>query len=121
MVERRTRDRKASGSSPCRSSGRIFFSKVSFLCLERLSGYEQSLQHRVLRTFEGNRGHVGTTGRSVVTEDRREGFLGDRGNIRGFSPGVDVTGVQRPVEQSREDWGMCVCMCVYRQGSQDSA
>ena len=58
--------------------------------------------------FKGNRGHVGTTGRSVVTEDRREGFLGDSGNIRGFSHGVDVTGDQRHVEQSREDWGMCV-------------
>ena len=32
MVERRTRDRNFSGSSPGRSGGRIFFSMVNFLC-----------------------------------------------------------------------------------------
>ena len=32
VVERRTRDRKVSGSRPCRSSGRLFFSRVNFLC-----------------------------------------------------------------------------------------
>ena len=31
-LERRTRDRKVAGSNPCRSSGRIFFSRVTFLC-----------------------------------------------------------------------------------------
>ena len=31
-VERRTRDRKVSGSSPGRNGGRIFFSRVSILC-----------------------------------------------------------------------------------------
>ena len=30
-LERRTRDRKVAGSNPCRSAGRIFFSRVSFL------------------------------------------------------------------------------------------
>ena len=31
-LERRTRDRKVPGSSPGRSGGRIFFSRVNFLC-----------------------------------------------------------------------------------------
>ena len=31
-LERRTRDRKVSGSNPCWSGGRIFFSRVNFLC-----------------------------------------------------------------------------------------
>ena len=31
-IERRTRDRKVAGSNPCRSGGRIFYSRVSFLC-----------------------------------------------------------------------------------------
>ena len=31
-LERRTRDRKVAGSNPCRSDGRIFFSRVNFLC-----------------------------------------------------------------------------------------
>ena len=52
----------------------------------------------------------------MVIEDRREGFLGDRGNIRGFPDGVDVTGVQCHVEQSREDWGMCVCLQARESG-----
>ena len=32
VVERRSRDRKVSGSSPGMSGGRIFFSRVTFLC-----------------------------------------------------------------------------------------
>ena len=32
LLERWTRDQKAPGSSPGRSGGRIFFSRVSFLC-----------------------------------------------------------------------------------------
>ena len=32
MVERRTRDRKVASSNPGRSGGRIFFSKVNFVC-----------------------------------------------------------------------------------------
>ena len=32
MAERRTRDWKVPGSSPCRNSGKIFFSRVKFLC-----------------------------------------------------------------------------------------
>ena len=32
-LERGTRDQKVVGSNPCRSGGRIFFSRVSFLCL----------------------------------------------------------------------------------------
>ena len=31
-LERRTHDRKVPGSSPGRSGGRIFFSRVNFLC-----------------------------------------------------------------------------------------
>ena len=31
-LERRTRDQKVVGSNPCRSGGRIFFSRVNFLC-----------------------------------------------------------------------------------------
>ena len=31
-LERRTRDRKVAGSNPCRSGGRIFFSRVNFMC-----------------------------------------------------------------------------------------
>ena len=31
-LERRTRDRKVTGSNPYRSGGRIFFSRVNFLC-----------------------------------------------------------------------------------------
>ena len=31
-LERQTRDRKVVGSNPCRNSGRIFFSRVNFLC-----------------------------------------------------------------------------------------
>ena len=31
-LERRTRDRKVAGSNPCRSGGRILFSRVNFLC-----------------------------------------------------------------------------------------
>ena len=31
-LERRTRDRKVAGSNLCRSGGRIFFSRVNFLC-----------------------------------------------------------------------------------------
>ena len=31
-LERRTRDWKVTGSNPCRSGGRIFFSRVDFLC-----------------------------------------------------------------------------------------
>ena len=31
-LERRTRDWKVAGSNPCRSGGRIFFSRVDFLC-----------------------------------------------------------------------------------------
>ena len=31
-LERRTRDWKVPGSNPCRSGGRIFFSRVDFLC-----------------------------------------------------------------------------------------
>ena len=31
-LEHRTRDQKVAGSNPCRSSGRIFFSRVNFLC-----------------------------------------------------------------------------------------
>ena len=31
-IERRTRDQKVPGSSPGRSGGRIFFSRVNFLC-----------------------------------------------------------------------------------------
>ena len=31
-LERRTRDRKVSGSNPCWSGRRIFFSRVDFLC-----------------------------------------------------------------------------------------
>ena len=31
-LERRTCDRKVAGSNPCRSGGRIFFSRVNFLC-----------------------------------------------------------------------------------------
>ena len=31
-LERRTSDRKVAGSNPCRSGGRIFFSRVNFLC-----------------------------------------------------------------------------------------
>ena len=31
-LERRTRDRKVAGSNPCRSGGRIFFSRVNFRC-----------------------------------------------------------------------------------------
>ena len=31
-LERRTRDRKVAGSNPCWSGGRIFFSRVDFLC-----------------------------------------------------------------------------------------
>ena len=32
-LERQTRDRKVEGSNPCWSGGRIFFSRVNFLCL----------------------------------------------------------------------------------------
>ena len=32
VIQHRTRDRKVAGSSPGRSGGRIFFSKVNFLC-----------------------------------------------------------------------------------------
>ena len=32
LVERRTRDRKVVSSNPSWSSGRIFFSRVNFLC-----------------------------------------------------------------------------------------
>ena len=31
-LERRTRDRKVEGSNPCWNGGRIFFSRVNFLC-----------------------------------------------------------------------------------------
>ena len=31
-LERRTRNRKVAGLNPCRSGGRIFFSRVNFLC-----------------------------------------------------------------------------------------
>ena len=31
-LERRIRDLKVAGSNPCRSGGRIFFSRVDFLC-----------------------------------------------------------------------------------------
>ena len=31
-LERRTRDRKVAGSNPCWSGGRVFFSRVNFLC-----------------------------------------------------------------------------------------
>ena len=31
-LERRTRDWKVAGSNPCWSGGRIFFSRVDFLC-----------------------------------------------------------------------------------------
>ena len=31
-LEHRTGDRKVAGSNPCRSGGRIFFSRVNFLC-----------------------------------------------------------------------------------------
>ena len=31
-LERQTHDRKVEGSKPCRSGGRIFFSRVNFLC-----------------------------------------------------------------------------------------
>ena len=31
-LERRTRDWKVAGSNPCRSGGRIFFSRVNYLC-----------------------------------------------------------------------------------------
>ena len=31
-LERRTRDWKVAGSNPCRSGGRIFFSRVDYLC-----------------------------------------------------------------------------------------
>ena len=31
-IERRFRDHKVAGSSPCRSGGRIFFSRVNFVC-----------------------------------------------------------------------------------------
>ena len=31
-IERRFRDRKVAGSSPRRSGGRIFFSRVNFVC-----------------------------------------------------------------------------------------
>ena len=31
-LERRTRDRKVAGSNPCWSCGRVFFSRVNFLC-----------------------------------------------------------------------------------------
>ena len=31
-LERRTRDRKVAGSNPCWGGGRIFFSRVNFLC-----------------------------------------------------------------------------------------
>ena len=31
-LERQTRDRKVAGSNPCWSGGRIFFSRVNFLC-----------------------------------------------------------------------------------------
>ena len=31
-LERRTRDRKVVGSNPCRSGGRMLFSRVNFLC-----------------------------------------------------------------------------------------
>ena len=31
-LERRTRDRKVAGSSTCTSGGRIFFSRINFLC-----------------------------------------------------------------------------------------
>ena len=31
-LDRRTRDRKVAGSNPCWSGGRIFFSRVSFMC-----------------------------------------------------------------------------------------
>ena len=31
-IERRTRDRKVAGSNPCCSGGRIFYSRVNFLC-----------------------------------------------------------------------------------------
>ena len=31
-LERQTRDRKVAGSSPGRSGGRIYFSRVNFLC-----------------------------------------------------------------------------------------
>ena len=37
-LERRTRDRKVAGSNPCWSGGRIFFSRVSFLCWLLLTG-----------------------------------------------------------------------------------
>ena len=33
FLERRTRDRKVASSNPGRSSGRIFFSRVNFVCL----------------------------------------------------------------------------------------
>ena len=32
LVERRTRDRKVASSSPDRNGGRLFFSRVNFLC-----------------------------------------------------------------------------------------
>ena len=32
-LECRTRDRKVASSNPCRSGGRIFFSRVNFVCL----------------------------------------------------------------------------------------
>ena len=76
MVERRIRDRKASGSSPCRSSGRIFFSRVNFLCLERLSGYEQSLQNRALRTLKGIEVTWGQQGGPWSLRTDGKGFLG---------------------------------------------
>ena len=31
-LERRTRDWKVTGSSPCRSGGKMFFSRANFLC-----------------------------------------------------------------------------------------
>ena len=31
-LEHRTHDRKVTGSNPCRSGGRIFFSRVNFVC-----------------------------------------------------------------------------------------
>ena len=41
----------------------------------------------------------------MVTEDRRGGFLGDANDMRGLPDGGDVIGVQRHLEQPREDLG----------------
>ena len=46
VIERRTPDRKVAGSSPDRSGGRIFFSKVNFLVLTLITVFHPPYCYR---------------------------------------------------------------------------